>query len=162
MTIRFESFRGTGMSAGKQSLVQRIFYGFGNYKDFFTSLQLTYNNSQHFTTINKDMCTFEQLYALFSDAFDEKRVVTVHGDIHENFHMSMSIFDAHGTPQYVKDTYFRITDSNGGVYHILTRAPELLKESSQELLNNTIIPMFYVSLANNCSPPYGIVYPTLK
>ena len=144
--ITFEAFNNNTASASEEEFIKYLFNQLTVQDSFYTSLQLMYNNTQHFTTINSDICNFDEISRIISGN------ICVQGGIHTNNHISLVLLQESSMPIFVKDSYIRIKDDTGRIYHILTNVPRF----EQEVDNYYII---YNTNCNIIEPSYDQPYP---
>ncbi len=125
MTVIFKEFRYRIVPQSEQRELRNILTQLDSLYSYHGNLQLMYNNSNHFTTINRSLCDRQILSEISKAARSRVDVIEVLGDVHENFHVSQMIRSAFkDKPLPVYDTYIRIK-FNGHLYHLLILAPRL-------------------------------------
>jgi hypothetical protein len=123
MTITFLPHRGQSMSHEEQQYVRKIFSDLNNKMSYYTSLQLLYNNGEHFQTTTSNMCHFPLIKNLACKAVFTQQTIYVEGTIHKNYHVSNVIQDQDGNGVFCEDSYIKVLDTNGDKLHILIKAP---------------------------------------
>ncbi len=93
-------------------------------------VNLLYNNSNHFTTVNSDknLCTLDWIAHLNHLATSRTETIYVEGSTHSNYHSSGVLFDSVAkTPLFVRDTYIRISlaDNRKKFIHVLVAPPNI-------------------------------------
>lgn len=148
--IEFVPHHGGALSDSEKEFIMNVFEQLISPDSYYTTLQLIYNNSTHFTTVPFDICTFQQIKLLVKNAFSRTRKLTINGTIHHNHHRSGILYDYHTKHGlFVEDTYIRVTDNMGVKYHILLNPPKIHSAKLYE---------FYA--AQQCDIPHYFIPPS--
>lgn len=148
--IEFVNSRGNTMSHSERDFIMHVFEQLYDEKSYYTTLQVTYNNSLHFTTVPFNICTLRNIFNIAKSALSSNKVIRVNGTIHHNNHISGMLLDANtGEKIFVEDTYINITDSYGLTYHILINPPKMYN-----------IVRFNIIQSENCETPLYFIPPT--
>ncbi len=146
MTIRFVEYRGQTMSHRDQMLINNLFKQLTNQSSYFTNLQVTYNNSDHFVTVPYNLCDRDVISKLGESALSPEHVIVVQGSIHTNHHVSNMLLDIYGNGLLAQDTYIRVV-YDGKIHHVLMQPPKIKP-----------VP-YMMSLSYQCPIPQFIIPP---
>jgi hypothetical protein len=148
----------------EKQIIERLFYELQFDNSYYTTLQLTYNNNRHFTTVgaDKNLCTYEILSDLGNIAQSEDETIFIEGTIHSNYHASGVLFERElyeqgiKRPLFVKDTYIRISLDNMNFMHLLITPPNIEENVDYIFYND--------SFANGiCNIPLiRLIHPTVS
>lgn len=120
---------------------------------FLLSLNLIYNNINHFTLTdtNFNFCTRDKLLLIQNAAIDPNLTLKIDGTPHTNFHTSNVVINETFKPLFVEDEYIRLyLPGEEKVIHFLVRPPRIAEK-------NYLFPIINLSLI--CDAPPYIVSP---
>lgn len=150
--IEFEKFRGRELSSREKQFVTNLLINLKNKKDYYTNLQVIYNNSVHFTTVNFSVCSFADLKHISKISTSASHALIVHGDIHKNNHASGLLIDAYtNQTMFVEDTYIRIK-IDGEIQHILVGPPKIKRAR----------PYYFNYQSQHCDAPSYMIPPVFE
>ena len=123
----------------EKQIIEQLFYELQFVNSYYTTLQLLYNNSDHFSTISadKNLCTYQLLNHLGYISQNENYTIYIEGTIHSNYHISNVLFDKYtNRPLFVKDTYIRFSYDNINFMHLLVTPPNIEGEINDYIYHN--------------------------
>jgi hypothetical protein len=125
----------------EREIIEQLFYELQFRNSYYTTLQLLYNNSNHFSTISadKNLCTYNILYnlCLISHSQNNMDTIYIEGTIHSNYHISNVLFEEYtNRPLFVKDTYIRFSIDNINFMHLLVEPPIIEADNIEYIYYN--------------------------
>jgi hypothetical protein len=125
----------------EREIIEQLFYELQFRNSYYTTLQLLYNNSNHFSTISadKNLCTYNILYnlGLISQSQNSMDTIYIEGTIHSNYHISNVLFEEYtNRPLFVKDTYIRFSIDNINFMHLLVEPPIIEADNIEYIYYN--------------------------
>lgn len=126
--IRFEQYKNfQETSYSEQLFLENIIKSIGEPGNYYTNLQLIYNNDAHF--VNGKFGLGLDFIQSFPELIKSTTVITVQGGIHCNYHMSNILVGSRNNGLFVRDTYIRIKIGTEGPFHILVAPPIINQEN---------------------------------